>query len=466
MFKSALVVLSGNAAASLLLLIRNLLIARLIPVEDYGVAATFALVMAVVEMTSAFGLQQQIVQSKDGDDPAFQAGLQGFQLLRGGISAAALFLCAGPLARFLGIPDVAWAYQLLALIPIFNALQHFDIHRLTRHLKFKALMLTGSIPALLSLLIVWPLARWLGDWRVMLWALVLQAAASAVISHMFAERPWQLSLERKILRTSIRFGWPLLINSALMFLVFQGDKLIVARLQGMEALALFSMGVTLTLTPTLVFAKSAQNLFLPRLSNAVDDVTFSRISQQCLELIGLAALVFVGGTLLLGGPIVTLLLGEKYTGLLPLIVWFSVNQAIRLMKAGPAIVALSREETKNAMYGNLLRILILPVVWWRLEEGGSLLDVLFLATLAEGAGLVAVTLLMLRCSPMSTGPAWRAQIGVMTIVLALGALALWQPTTSALPEAEVWAAVGLALVLATLTMPTQIRGLRRRFRRS
>lgn len=466
MLKSALVILSGNAAASLLLLIRNLLVARLIPVEDYGVAATFALAMAVVEMASAFGLQQQIVQSKEGDDPKFQAGLQGFQLLRGVISAGVLFALAGPLARFMGIPDVAWAYQVMALVPIFNALQHFDIHRLTRQMKFKALMLTGSVPALLSLLIVWPLARWLGDWQVMLWALVLQAAAMAVISHMFAERPWRLSLEGRILKSSLRFGWPLLVNSILMFLVFQGDKLIVGHLQGMEALALFSMGVTLTLTPTLVFAKSAQNLFLPRLSKAIDDAAFARIAQQCLQLIALAGFGFVLGTLLLAGPVVTLLLGVKYADLLPLIVWFAVSQGVRLAKAGPAIVALAREETKNAMYGNLVRILVLPLVWWSLHHGGGLLEVLWLATLAEVLGLAVVIWLMLRTSPLPTRAVWFQQMGVVVLMLLVGISTFWLPTQSHLPTLWTWGAAALACVTSLILLPDLSKSLLSRKRPS
>ena len=78
MLRKALLILSGNAAASLLLFARNLVIARLIPVEDYGIASTFAIAMSVVEMASQLGLQQMIVQAREGEDPHFQAALQGF----------------------------------------------------------------------------------------------------------------------------------------------------------------------------------------------------------------------------------------------------------------------------------------------------------------------------------------------------------------------------------------------------
>ncbi|MBU0862361.1 MAG: oligosaccharide flippase family protein, partial [Alphaproteobacteria bacterium] len=127
MFRSALLILSGNAAAALLLLARNLIVARMIPVADYGVAATFAIAMAVVEMASALGLQQQIVQARNGDDPRFQAALQGFQVLRGVLSGAVLFVSAGLIADALNVPKAAWAYRVMALVPVLNALVHFDI---------------------------------------------------------------------------------------------------------------------------------------------------------------------------------------------------------------------------------------------------------------------------------------------------------------------------------------------------
>ena len=43
MIRKALALLSGNAFGSLMLLVRNLVVARLISVEDYGIAATFAI---------------------------------------------------------------------------------------------------------------------------------------------------------------------------------------------------------------------------------------------------------------------------------------------------------------------------------------------------------------------------------------------------------------------------------------
>ena len=456
MFRSALLILSGNAAASVLLLARNLIIARLITVEDYGIAATFAIAMAVVEMMSALGLQQQIVQSKDGDDPHFQAALQGFQLLRGVIAAAILFFSAGAIARFLNIDHVAWAYQVMALVPLFNALQHFDIHRLNRQMRFWPMVLTGAVPALLSLALVWPLYLWFGDYRVMLWSIIAQIALMMVVSHLVAERPYRLAFDRRIMGRSLKFGWPLLVNGILMFAVFNGDKLIVGRLLGMETLAIFAMGVTLTLTPTLVMAKSAQNFFLPQLSRITEasDPRFAPLARTTLQVSLLNGGLLVIGTVLLGVPFVQIVLGEKYDLLLPLLVWFAILQALRVFKAGPAVVALSKGHSGNAMLANLVRVASLPLIWLALAQGRGVLTAIGIGILGEIGGYLLSLWLVRR----STGLQLRQMVlpllaVALVLVAAAGSVWFQDPLLARLSMAVMFGAA-----LACVILMTDLRG--------
>ncbi|MQY44116.1 oligosaccharide flippase family protein [Epibacterium sp. SM1969] len=389
MIKSAVSVLSGNAGASLLLLLRNLIIARMIPVEDYGIAATFAVAMAVVEMASAFGLQQQIVQSSDGDDPDFQAGLQGFQLLRGILSSIVLFLMAHPLAQLLEIPQVVWAYQILALVPFLKSLQHLDIHRKTRHRQFRPLLMTHGLSSLIAVLALAPLYLWFDDWQIMLWSLLIQAAVATLVTHYYADHRWKATINPAIWKQAFTFGWPLLINAILMFCIFQGDRLIVAREMGMVSLAIFAMGLTLTLNPSMVLSKSAQNLLLPKLSTLKDNhVKFTDASMMGMQATTFLAVGFVISVVLLGPLLVPLLLGEKYNALTGVMLWFGLSQGVRLMRNGPAIVALAAGRTTVGMLANIPRIAVLPVAWWWAHQGGSLSDILLLACLGESLSLL------------------------------------------------------------------------------
>ncbi|MCW3783806.1 oligosaccharide flippase family protein [Defluviimonas salinarum] len=405
MLKKAAMLVSGNALGSALLLARNLIVARLVSPEDYGIAATFAIVMSVVEMLSQFGLSQMIVVDKDGDDPRFQSVMQGFQLARGVFASLVLLVIAHPTARFLGIEHVAWAYQVIAVVPLINGLQHFDIHRLKRHLNFRPFILSQSIPPLVALLAIWPLALLYGDYRIMLISLLVQAGAMALLSHLAAERRYQIGFDLALIRRATVFGWPLLINGALLFGVFYGERVIVGRELGMAALGVFSMAVTLTLTPTLVMANANQSAFLPHLSSARErPAAFQWLGVAAVEA-GLAAgLVLLLGIVLLGGPVVHLLLGEKYAAILPLLVPVAVLQAVRMAKTGSTTVALSRERTGNAVAANLLRVSSLPVSWLVVHRTGDVMLLIWIAVGAEVLGYLLSLHLAARRTGLKLGP--------------------------------------------------------------
>lgn len=422
MIRTVLLLVSGNAFTSVLMLVRNLLVARLVSVEDYGIAATFAISMAIVEMASNLGLQQLMVQDRAGDDPRLQAGLHGFNALRGLGAGLILFALAGPLASFLGVPDIAWAYQLMALVPVARGLQHFDVERFKRTMRFGPSVVSTLIPAALSVAIVWPLDRLFGDWRVMLYAILAQTVLGLLASHLWAERRFAMNLDREIMRKSLSFGWPLLVNGALLFLVMHGEKLVVGRELGLEALGLFAMGFTLTLTPTLVLARSTQAFFLPQLSALQDEgERFDAMAAATMQAAVANGLLVAVSIAVLGPPFVALVLGDKYAGLAPLLAWLGILQAVRVFKTGPAVVALARGRTANAMLGNLPRVVAILVAWVALAQGrADLLAVVLIGLAGEVVGF-ALSLALVRAR---AGVRLGSMVGpVAASVVVLGAIA-------------------------------------------
>ena len=412
MLRKALLVVSGNALASILSLVRNLIIARMIPLEDFGIAATFMILVSIVEMVSTFGLQQQIVQARDGDDPRLQAALQGFHVFRGALAALAILALAGPIARFMNLPEVAWAYQLLALVPLLNSLQSFDIYRFTRQMRFGPMLLTGVVPGAMALVMIWPLTAWTDGYRVMLYSILIQWFVALIMSHLVAERAYRLSFDSAMIRRSLAFGWPLMVNSLLLFGVFNGDRIIVGRELGPAELAIFSMGMTLTLTPTLILARSMQNLFLPKISE-IDrgapggEARFTRFAAVVIEAHMLIGLILTVGAVLFGPFLVDLLLGEKYAALSGFIVWFAAMQGLRIFKGGPSVIAVARGRTENAMIANIVRVALLPLAWWVAIRTGSFEGVILVAIAGETVGCI-VSFLVLR---------WRINLGLSSFVL-------------------------------------------------
>jgi O-antigen/teichoic acid export membrane protein len=446
LFRTAFLVLSGNMVTAVLTLVRNLLIARLIPVADYGIAATFAVVMALIDMITAFGLQQQIIQSKR-EDVGWTAALQGFQFLRAAISAAVLFMAAGPIAEFLGVPEVSWTYQVLAIALILNGTVHLDIYRMNRRMVYGPMILSSTLPAFVSLLAVWPLYLLFGDYRVMLGAILLQSTLMAAISAVVSERAYRMSLDRGVIRQALSFGWPLMVNNILLFMVMHGEKLVVGRELGMEALAIFAMGFTLTMTPTLVMAKSIQSFFLPQLSAVQeDDARFQPLARATIEANLFNGTLLVVGVLLLGAPFVEWTLGDKYAALVPLLVWMAILQALRVFKAGGAVVSLARARTENAMVANSFRVLSLPLSWWAAIETGDLVLVIWIAIGGEALGVVA-SLVLARVRAGVRLRALRAAFTWTALLLAAATLFAAYPDLALLAPVPRWSLAALCVAL-------------------
>ncbi len=459
MFRNVVLIFSGNIFSSILGLVRNLIVARLLTVEHFGIASTFAISMSIVEMLTSLGLHQLIIQDSNGDDPKLQSGLQGFQLLRGSFSSLLLFLLAQPIASFMGTEDIAWAYQILAILPVLNGLVHFDIFRLQRQLNYIPSILSSTVPAFLSVALIWPLFAIFEDYRVMLGIIVAQGLATMIVSHLFAERRYQLSLNKAIIKHALAFGWPLLINSILIFFVFQGEKIIVGREIGLEALAIFSMGFTLTLWPAMLLTNSIQSIFLPLLSETKDTKPeFQRLAMVTLQAHFALGALFVAAGALFGPSIVGYLLGEKYTPLLSLFPWLVILQAMRLMEGGSSIVALAAGRTGVSAIANLVRISVMPFSWYVAARTGDIFMIIWLAIASELAGLLISLLLMRRQAKVSFGPT-ALPFGLVLLLCVLTAAFAWSADGStSLPIVAVLTVVAIfGTLIAALALMKELQ---------
>ena len=69
--KGSLWVGAGNVLVYAASFARNMILARLLSKADFGIAATFGLVLTLMEFTAKMGIGRFVVQDKEGNDPGF-----------------------------------------------------------------------------------------------------------------------------------------------------------------------------------------------------------------------------------------------------------------------------------------------------------------------------------------------------------------------------------------------------------
>jgi O-antigen/teichoic acid export membrane protein len=385
---SVLTVSQGLVAASSFL--RNVVVARLISVEDFGIATTFSLTISLLEMTSNLALDRVLIQDDRGDSDAMLASAHLLQFIRGLLMGTILFLAAGPVATLFELPQVTWAFRALAAVPVIRGLVHWDAVSRQRKLDFKATAVVDALPQVTSVLIAYLGAMWLKDYRVMLLVVVGQVALTVGASHVLARRPYRWLFRRDLASKKLHFGWPLLINGLLMFGIFQGDRVLVGALFDMATLGWYSVAFSLVLLPTLLFAKVCGYLLMPGLSGTKHDP--AKNSEQCLVAL---VLCFGCGAFLVtffaigGKSLLVLAFGEKYNPGNGLLMVLAIAQALRIMRVAPTMIANSQAATKNAMFSNMFRTLALPLAFTVAWLGHDVFWVAAAGIVGEGMALFA-----------------------------------------------------------------------------
>lgn len=387
---------AGRVLVALIQFLRNVLLARLIPVEDYGIASTFVVTVSLIQMLGDLALDRLVVQNRHGGAPWFVAAVQSLALLRGALLAGLLLAGAPYVAALFGQAEIVWAYQVMALVPLLHALLHLDTVRQQREMRFGATVRSDLAGAGLSIAALWPLAAMLGDFRTILGLIFIEYAGRAVASHLLAERPFRVGWDRKTVRTALGFGAPLIAGGMLAFLTLQGDRIIVANRFTPYDLGLFSAALTLAMTPSLLLARVTHPLFLPTLSRHQETPErFAPAAMTTLEAMALLAAALMAGFALLGPPVFRIAFGEAYATGGPFVVLLGIAFALRLARAGPATIAVARGHTMQLMLANLLRVLAVPAGLLVVAAGGDI-EALVLVGIGAEAAALALALLLVR----------------------------------------------------------------------
>lgn len=444
--KGSTVLALGHGTCHVLMLVRNVIFARALTVEDFGIAATFALILTFVNMISDLGMERLLVQAADGDDARLGAAAQGWHLARGVLAGCLIVALAGPIAWFFDLPGAAPAFRLLGLVPMLDGLVHQDTVRLQRQLRFGAVVGSQVAAYAAAAALAWPIAKATGSYWMVLYGSILQAGVQVVASHRLSERPFRIAYDRQLAVRFLRFGWPLLLNGLVLFAVFQGDRWVIAKLYTKEDLGLYSVGVLLTFFSATLVATTLSSVSLPLLSSSKDAaIEFDRRCRLLAQIHAASAAVLAIAFLSAGQWLVLLLYGGRYAGAADFLAWLAVAQALRIYREAVVITAVSRADTKTPLVANLVRS---TAVFAAIVLGYQRMDPRWIPAACAAGELLALGAGVMRI---------HFTVGVRPAVLlapasvaALGVLATAWVMTSGPQGAGCKILLGLALIGATL----------------
>ena len=347
---------SGFAGSQGMSFLRNAILGHALAKGDFGIAATLTLLLQLLDSLTDLGADRLIVQAADGDEPRFVATQHSALVLRGFVIGLLLFVASGSIASFFSIPEAAWAFAAIALVPVIKGFQHLDPRRAQRTLNNRPFMLVEVLPQAAALGLTLPAVKLFPGYAAVVWLSFAQAIVTLAVSHLVAERRYALAFDGAILKRLIEFGWPIWLSAFPLVAVYHGDRILIGRLFGMEELAGYSAAFMIAMVPGLIAAKVGHALMLPLFTAAKDrPAILAQRFAAMAEATALVASAYLATAMLVGGFILEIAFGPNYRGLGAVTAWLALMWSLRMLQAVPGMALMAAGETKPFLVAGLIR---------------------------------------------------------------------------------------------------------------
>jgi O-antigen/teichoic acid export membrane protein len=313
----------------------NLLLARWLAPEAFGVLAIANSAQIGLQMLSDVGIGPSIIRHERGRDERFLDTLWTLQIVRGLLLSLVALGVATPLATLYGVPELRGLLALIALGGLAGSFASTSLHTLLREQRLARLNLLEIGIQLVAygtmLSIAWHTRS---VWSLAVGGLV-HGVLRSVLSHLaLPGHRHRLARDAEALRDVLRFGRWIFLSTLITFLAGQSDRLTLGLLAPLSAVGVYAIASGLALLPREVIGRLADAVILPYLSRSVRNEpqgllkALERVRSLLLP-IGL----LISAALATGAPIFfRLLYDERYRDameLAPLIVllgWIGATQ--------------------------------------------------------------------------------------------------------------------------------------------
>ncbi|MEZ5843545.1 MAG: oligosaccharide flippase family protein [Hyphomicrobiaceae bacterium] len=339
---------------------RNAVLGHWLAKGDFGVAALITLTLQMVEVLSDLAADRMIVQDEDGDAAHLMATLHTVQVARGFALALLLAAGGGLIAHAFSVADATLALQAMALVPLVKGFQHLDFRRRQRTLDNRGFALVEAVPQIVALALIVPALLVRPGYGIVVLLALAQAAVAVFLSHWLATRPYRLAFDRPVLHRLMRFSWPIWASAVPLVAVYQGDRLIVGQMLGIEALAGYSVAFMMAMVPGLLAAKLGTSLMLPLLASARSAPAMFAARFRIMVAVTVAwAAAYLAGFVVAGGALAEIAFGANYAGLGTVAGWLGLMWSLRMVQAVPGMALMTLGDTRPLLTAGVLRALAL-----------------------------------------------------------------------------------------------------------
>lgn len=365
-----------NTLTRLIQLTKVVILARLLPPEEFGLLGIAFLVLTALQALSEFGVNAALIQREEDHVDEYLNTAWMLQIARGAVLASVAVLGAPFVATFFGEPRVIPVIRVLALGTLIHSFQNPAIMYFTKNLEFHKRFLQRMSGTVVNFVVAVALGFALHN----VWALVLGSLAGNVVTfgasfvlHRF--RPsFQFDLE--LARELFDYGKWMMGLSAAAFFANQGDDAFVGWFLGATPLAFYQMAYRFSNAPATEITQVVNNVVFPGLSKVQTDVQKLRTGfYRTVRLSTFVSFPAAIGVVAVAPTFVRAFLGTDWLPTVPVMQLLAIWGLLRSleMTAGPLFKAVGRPDIDTKI--TVARVVLIALAIYPAADRFGLLGV-------------------------------------------------------------------------------------------
>jgi len=343
-------------------LTRTIVLARVLSPDDFGLFGIALLALSALETFTQTGFQAALIQRKEDVRPYLDTAWT-VQAIRGVALAIILFGIAPYVAIFFGEPNAAPLLRVLGLSMVFQGLTNIGVVFFQKELEFHKQFMYMFSGTMADFGVAIPAALILHNAWALIFGLLAGNLVRMIASYFVHPYRPRFKLERAKARELYTFGKWILGSSILVFLVTQGDDILVGKLLGATMLGFYQMAYRISNMPATEITHVISQVTFPAYSRLQDNIPKLREAYlKTLQLTAFISIPLAGGIFILAPEFTKIFLGEQWMPMVPAMQILALEGLLRSIAAttGPIFQAVGKPEIETKW--QMVRLFLIAIL--------------------------------------------------------------------------------------------------------
>ncbi len=306
-------------------LIVELVLARILLPDDYGVIALVTVFITILNVFVDSGLGNALIQKKDADDLDFSS-VFWFNIVWCLVLYGLLFLISPLFASFYGKPELTNVLRILGVQVVISGVKNVQQAYVSRTMQFKRFFfatLGGTIGAAV-------IGICMAYYGYGVWALVAQQLFNTLVDTiiLWITVKWKPKIQFSLNRLKVLFtyGWKLLVSSLIDTIYTEIRQLIIGKRYSSSDLAFYNRGTQFPMFFVGNVNTAIDSVLLPVMSQEQDHADqVKAMTRRAMKISTYVMAPMMIGLAFVGESVVRLILTEKWMPCVPFMRIFCIT---------------------------------------------------------------------------------------------------------------------------------------------